>query len=122
MKKVLLIEDNRDTVTIWKMVLGPFIKNEKLLLLTAVSIDEARERFKLNQDIDAIFFDGCIVGPGKEPNTEILVSEFKMSFSGSMIAASGEEKYREVLLKAGCSHSCNKEDVPKMLVNLLGLG
>lgn len=124
MKSVLLIEDEKDIQRIWKGQFDRLLKtrNEKICLLFATSIDEAAKQFNLHQnEIIAIVFDGCIEGPGKEPNTEILVKAFGTVFKGPMVATSGQPAFRKILLEAGCTHECYKEDAPKKVVELLGL-
>jgi hypothetical protein len=122
MGTVLLIEDDKDLPRIWKRQFDLLLKGQKICLLFATSIDEAAEQFKLHQkEISAIVFDGCIAGHGAEPNTKILVEVFRKSFKGPMIAASSLPHLSKILVDAGCSHQCHKEDVPKMVVQLLGL-
>jgi len=64
MKRILFIEDYPSTQKMYLRQLDFFLKGElntKLEILTATSIDEAREKFKLGPDI--IVFDGTIDGP-----------------------------------------------------------
>ena len=64
-------------------------------------------------------FDACV--PGGEPNTPPLVQEFRRTFAGPMIAISSFSFYRRELIRAGCDHECEKDSLPKKLVEVLGL-
>ena len=119
--KILLIEDEVDVTRIWERQFGLLLKAEKPSLLIARSISEALKQFELHKkDIKAIVVDGCL-RPGGVLNTEMLTQALRRFFVGPMIASSTREDYRQLLLKSGCDHECRKEDVPKIVVELLGL-
>jgi len=120
---ILLVEDSCSTLELWKVCFE--ISNKKgveIVLLIATSVDEAREKFWLHQHIiKAVVFDGCIDGPGEEPNSKILVSEFRRVFKGPMIAASNREDYRKILTDSGCDYECDEKDkVPKKIFEIFG--
>lgn len=121
MQKILLIEDGEKILNCWKRWFEVLLKKDKLLLIFATSISEAREKFKLNPDVVLIVVDGCIEGSDERPNTQELVIEFRKTFTGPRVAQSGDEEYMEILQKAGCDYQCRKEDVPQMVVDILGL-
>lgn len=124
MKKVLIIEDEKDFHRILKRQFDLLLKGEKICLFFATSIEEAVEMFKLHQnDLSVISFDGCIAGGGTEPNTKILAEVFRKSFKGPMIAVSGQPAFRKILMEAGCSHQCPKDVLAEEITKiLLGLG
>jgi len=120
MKKVLIIEDDIYIAKMYREYFDQGIMAEMIIRLTASSIKEAREKFNENKDISVIVFDGVVVGPAdKLPNTSELVSEFKKSFRGTMIAASGIPAYDEVLVKAGCDFFCEKSQVVNCVWDVL---
>ena len=121
MKKILLIEDSKPVIDIWKRLFDFYLKEEKLILIFAVSLDEAIQKFRLNPDVELIVVDGCIWGSDDRPNTQGLVSEIRKTFKGPMIAESSNEEYRKILLSAGCNYECEKDDVPKKVLRILGL-
>jgi len=114
MQKVLIVEDRRDYQAYYKRAL-----DGKLDIIHAFTIAEAEAQFEANPDIAAIVMDACV--PGGSPNTLPLVEKFRTTFSGPMIASSSAWKYRQILLKAGCSHETDKGDVPHILLKLLGI-
>lgn len=114
MKKVLIVEDTERLHRQWREELGNEIE-----LISAYSIGEAERLFAANPDITAIVMDACV--PGSTPNTQPLVRKIRETFTGPIIATSGAAFYREGLLQAGCSHEASKNDVPKMVCEVLGL-
>jgi CheY-like chemotaxis protein len=114
MKKVLVVEDCESYQRIWSEEL-----NGKVELVSAFSIREAEEKFAANPDIVAIVMDACV--PGSEPTTPPLVRKFRTTFTGPMIAASSDEKYRKELMLAGCDYQSNKSGLPEVLCKILGV-
>ncbi|MEK7645673.1 MAG: hypothetical protein AAB374_00995 [Patescibacteria group bacterium] len=90
-----------------------------MVIVSAFSIEEAEEQFAANPDIVAIVMDACV--PGDRPTTPSLVQKLRSTFTGPMIAASSMSDYRRRLLAAGCDHESVKEEVPQMLLEILGL-
>lgn len=113
MKKVLIVEDNYGWQSIWKRDL------QKVELLVADSIEEAKKIFSQNDDVDLIVMDACV--PGDEPNTMNLVREMRKTYHGSILANSSVLKYREILLNAGCDKECHKKDVVEKILEILSL-
>ena len=114
--KVLAVDDEQWIHNKWLPEL-----EGKVELLSAGTIEDARKMFAEHPDIAAIAMDACV--PGDEPNTMELVREFRKTFSGPMLAASGLGDYRELLMKAGCDYDVgmDKNDVPGMFIKILGL-
>ncbi|MFH1193284.1 MAG: response regulator [Candidatus Jorgensenbacteria bacterium] len=106
--KILVVEDMEEWVELWKDVLYGAAE-----LIGAASIEEAEEKFAANPDIDVVVVDGCV--PGSELNTIPLVQKFKATFKGPMIAVSGNPDFQKMLIKEGCSHECEKKDLPEFL-------
>ena len=114
-KKVLIVEDRDTTQSGYRASL-----QDDVQLLQAFTIEQAREIFGANPDIDLIVMDGCV--PGFEINTPPLVREFRKTFRGPIIATSSSSDYRQELMLAGCSHEVgSKGDVPDKVLALLSL-
>ncbi len=119
MKKVLIIEDERPILDLLKELLSGVLE-----VVTAVSVEEAREKFAANPDIVAIAVDGSIEGfsaSSELPNTPVLVTEFRRTFTGPIIAISNRQEFQELLMAAGCDHQCEKGRVHKKFRELLGV-
>ena len=63
--------------------------------------------------------DACV--PGSWMNTDSLVRKIRETFHGPMIAVSRSAGYRAELRKAGCNESSSKDDLPWVLLEVLGL-
>ena len=113
-EKVLIVEDHAPLQEVWKLAL-----RGKVEIISAFSIEEAKEKFAANPDIVAIIVDACV--PGSEPNTMSLLREFRATFNGLIIATSNVPEYRQDLVLAGCDIECEKHSVPKNLELFLGL-
>jgi len=114
MKTVLIVEDGVPWQTRWARLLA-----DKVILLQAYRIRDARDLFADNPYIDLIALDACV--PGAKPNTLELAAHFRQSFTGPMIAISSEPDYRKQLLDAGCNHDCPKDGLMSKIDLLLRL-
>ncbi len=111
--KVLLVDDNKDLHTTIEMGL-----EGEADLLSALTLESARELFTANPDIQIIVMDGCLnSAPGavQTPETLPLIHEFRRTFRGPMIAASDFDSFREVMVLAGCDRECEKVRLLKEL-------
>jgi len=117
--KILIIEDDDSIINLYKNQLSNHIHGEKIKYIFAKTTQESREKFYGNKDVSVIVVDGCILGSKERPNTTELVKEFRKSFSGHMIAASGRQDYRDLLVEAGCNDSHDKLEVHKKIAKLL---
>jgi len=113
-KKVLVVEDEKFFHDKWRNELG-----DKIILLSAFSIEDAEKQFASNSDIAAIVMDACV--PKDVSITLYLVQDFRKTFTGPMIAASGSGEYRQQLIQAGCDHESKKSSVPQKILEVLGL-
>ena len=113
-KKVLVVEDEEYLHGKWNREL-----DGKVVLVSALSIEEAEEKFTTNPDIDAIVMDACV--PGDSPTTPPLVRKLRETFTGPMIAISSLGSYRRQLVQAGCNHESTKDSLPQKLIEVLGL-
>jgi hypothetical protein len=111
--KVLFVEDEPLHFIFWAERLPKNIE-----IIQAFSIGEAREKFEKNPDFAAIVVDACV--PGSWPNTHNLVSDFRETFSGPMIAISHLEPFRRKLLQYGCDHEAEKAEIPEKLLEVIG--
>lgn len=109
--RVLIVEDKEEVQARYKGYLP------ELEIVSALTIPDALQAFEDNPNFDAIVMDACV--PGDTPNTISLVMHFRDTYEGPMIAASSEESYRIRLMKAGCDHESNKDDLPQNLLQVL---
>ena len=114
LKKILIIEDFHS----FHSELASLLK-DKVLILSAFTIEEAEKKFDDDANIDLITVDGCV--PGEEINTEPLVRKFRETFKGPMVAACRSPYFRSLLKQAGCDHECSKNELPKKILQILGL-
>ena len=114
MKKVLIVEDGEDIQTSYQGAL-----RSKVEVLSAYSLEEGRQLFSEHHDLDAIVMDACVDNI-RTVDSDILVKEFRKSFSGPMIAASGVPEFGDFLVEAGCDFKSPKGDVPEKLLEVLG--
>lgn len=86
-------------------------------LLHANNLEEAETLFRANhQTIDVIVVNGCVEHADKELDTGPFIQKVIASgFKGPIVATSSNEGVRQDMLKAGCTHECEKHK----LVNLL---
>ncbi len=110
--KVLIVEDQKLYQDLFSDILG-----DDITILKAFTIEEAKEHFSENSDIDIIAMDACV--PGDIPNTLILTSEIRKTFKGPIIAISSSYEYRTMLMKFGCDYQCKKEKLPKTIRQIL---
>ena len=120
--KVLIVEDDKGLYKMWgkmfqKKMLG--ILDHKILILSALTIEEAEQLFSDNSDIRLIAIDGCV--PGICLNTLPLTRAIRQRFVGPMIAISSRSDYREKLMKAGCDYECEKFLLPQKIFEILAL-
>lgn len=118
MKKVLVVEDYEDIQELYRIELAGKAYG-KVDMISAFSIQEAKEHFACHPDVDLIVMDACLVG--LKPNTLPLVKEMRKTFTGPMIAASASPEYRQQLVEAGCDYEAPKGDVPKKVIEILKL-
>lgn len=114
MLKVLVVDDNEGLQNAWRSAL-----EGKVELISALSIEEAKERFASNPNVAAIVVDACV--PGSVPTTLPLVREFRRTFAGPMVAVSSDGDFRDMLMGEGCDCESSKGTLPQMLLRILGL-
>lgn len=120
MHKVLLVEDDEAIQVMWKDMCDLLTEGkQEIVLISAFSLEEAETKFFVEAGITAVVMDGCV--PGREPNTPPLVIKIRSVFSGPIIAVSGNQNCQALLMAAGCSHKCDKIDLPEVLIKVLGI-
>ena len=112
--KVLIIEDDRMHQTNYTDALG-----ERVVLLSAFTVEEGERLFLQHPDIDLVVMDACV--PGDDPTTFPLTCLIRKTFSGPMIAASSNPKLRQELMQHGCDYESEKRGVPRIVRTILGL-
>ena len=115
MKKVLIVEDLEKYQSKFAAELAG-----KVSVLQAFTLYHGLALFEEHKDeLAAIAMDACV--PGDRPNSFGLVCKMRLAgFSGPMIAISSLYEYRQELMRAGCDHQCPKDDLPKVLLSILG--
>ncbi len=111
--KVLIVEDDRD----YKNICVRPLQKHDVIIIWANTIEMARELFANNQDVSIIVLDACM--PGDELNTLELLSEFRQSFFGPIIANSSKREYVEQMILNGCTHRAYKFDAGEVVIGLL---
>lgn len=114
MKKVLIIDDDVNWQKVWDMRL-----RRRVILLPALSINEAEKIFSEHSDIDLIAVDACV--PGDDINTRPLIKKFRETFNGPIIAISKSSFSRECLVRAGCNYESEKEWLHGNVLRILGI-
>ena len=119
LQKILIVEDSPDLHEIYAEAL-----KGKIEIISALSIEQAQKLFDGNQDIKLIVMDYSV--PFREDdkycsNTIDLIKYIKVRFSGPIIASSSTEDCRKEQLATGCTHECGKVQVPKKIMELLGI-
>ncbi len=117
MAKILVVEDENDSYKTIEEKLG-----DKVKIIRAKTLLEARKFFKENSDIDIIIMD-FLVPDGEwniRSNTIPLVKEIiKNGFEKPIIAAGTVHKHSRKLIDAGATHSVEKFDSPELALRLL---
>ncbi|MEK7574787.1 MAG: response regulator [Patescibacteria group bacterium] len=103
-KKVLIVEDDRVVQSGYCRAL-----DDRVALLHAFSIEQARIMFHANSGLALIVMDGFMPG---DVSTIPLVHEFRAAgFTGPMLASSTSAEISLKLVEAGCSYKCPKRGV-----------
>lgn len=113
-QKVLIVEDSFHLQRFYRDVL-----NDRYTILQAYSVEHGEMLFSKHPDVAAIVMDACV--PGHKPTTPPFVRRIRRSYSGPIIAASGDDTFQKALLDAGCDHRAFKHAVPGKLAELLDL-
>lgn len=88
-------------------------------VITCSTQEEAITLFVQHPNIALILLDGCV--PGFSLNTIPLLQQFRMTFTGPIVAMSGNRSYRQIMMEHGCTHECGKSDVGYMVRSILGI-
>lgn len=119
-KKILVVDDDRDFQEFFAEKLLRIVSAEKILILVAMNLQEARRLFAENPDIDLIIMDACM--QSRWPNTERIIKEFRVTFTGPMVAGSSSKVFREQLMGWGCSHNVERIlYLPEKVIEILEL-
>ncbi len=121
MHKVLLVEDDEDIQKMWKEMwefsLAEETRKTEIVFISAFSLKEAEKKFFTEAGWTAVVIDACV--RDNQPNTPPLVKKIRTTFNGPIIAVSGNSDYQNLLMAAGCSHKCDKTDLPNFLIKVL---
>lgn len=112
---VLIADDLPDVIRDWESALNGYgIKSVK-----AMSIRELCTTFFAHEhEIDAVILDGCI--PGHSVNTIAFITIAReIGFTKPIIAASSLPRYRDQMVRWGCSHQAPKDTAADLAADLL---
>ena len=113
MEKILVLDPEQSIQELYAKEL-----QGRVAIVTALSLKEAYEKFHSEkQDLAAIVVASLIIA--EMPS--MFISTIKGSFSGPIIGTSRIESLQKNLQELGCSHTCSKNEVPKVLTDLLHL-
>ena len=113
---VLLADDLQKVLDDWVNTLTEY----RIPCMTASTLEGLDRGFALyKDDISAIILDGCI--PGHSVNTiEFILNARSTGFTKPIVASSSLESYREMMVRAGCSHQAPKDEAAMLVAKLLG--
>ncbi len=116
MKKVLIIDDEREFHITWKDDLD-YMGIESI---SAFTLQEAKKKFEEEKEnIGLIVMDACLI-PGEGPTTLELTKQFRKQFAGPIMANSSEKHYQKLLLEAGCNCIGDKSiDLPYAIEKII---
>lgn len=110
-RKVLIIEDSLAFQQDFASALA-----DRVHLLQAFSLAEGFQLFDQNQDVAAIFCDGCLDGGGFDALP--LVQHIRNHWGGPLVSISSSPSLRRAMVAAGCSAQCLKGQVPDYVRDL----
>ena len=113
---VLLADDLPEVIESWVNTRTEY----HIPCLTASTLSGLNRGFDLyKDDISAIILDGCI--PGHEVNTiDFILMARRAGFTAPIVASSSLGSYRQMMVRAGCSHEAPKSEAPHLVAKLLG--
>lgn len=112
--KILFIEDSERAQESLKFRLAG-----RAEIVSACTHEEAWMKFAEHSGhLAAIVMDGSLAS-GKQFDTGNLVRQFRATFPGMIIAASGNEDYQDDLIAAGCTLKVSKIEVGAFLADWL---
>lgn len=124
MRKILLIDDLRFFHVFWMQGLRKHFQ-----FFHATTVEEARRIFHSHLSLAAIVVDAHMGGkmasyygrPFREwgLDTSDLITEFKLRFTGPIIAAPSQPWHFKPMMAAGCTHGVWKWAVSPLLKKLL---
>lgn len=112
---VLLVDDLSEVLNSWVSTLTEY----GVPCLTASTLEGLDRGFALyKDDISAIVLDGCV--PGHTVNTlPFILGARSRGFTAPIIAASSSLPYRQMMMRAGCSHQAPKDQAAELVADLL---
>lgn len=107
-KTVLVVEDDRTSITLIMGFFDHFFKNSDFLRV-ARNLTEAESIFQIEKEsIVAIFVDGCM--NAMELNTISLVRYFRQEgFNGPIISIASNPYDRDTMVAAGCDDGLDQK-------------
>lgn len=112
---VLIADDLPGVIQGWESALSEY----GIGAISATTIRELCVQFLAHEhEIAAIIIDGCM--PGDSLNTIPFIQLARgLGFIRPIIASSSSPKYREWMLRAGCSHEAPKHEAATLAAELL---
>ena len=114
--KVLLIEDRKWSS--WEEMTEALLSHKEIEL----SFCDSKQATNVlrHSPVDVCVIDACS-GSDRQTITTALARQIKDFFKGTMIAVSAIPFSRIPMLRAGCTYSCSKGNLPKILILLASL-
>ena len=113
MKRILIIEDNAEQQRAFFLRLSRHFD-----LVQAFSIIEPGISNLLESKYDLIAIDGCV--PGDNFNTGPLIARIRQSHDCPLVAISSSHELRLKMRELGCTHECEKTELARQIVMILG--
>lgn len=119
-RAILIIEDEAQI----HRVFDRYFNNYGIEIRHAYTLEQGKREYLARPGMTLIAVDGLI--PRSESDaisciqdTAYLVRKIRETFHGPMVAMSSREEYNDDLRQAGCSHSAEKVEAPKLIKTLL---
>ncbi len=118
--KVLILEDSKTISALFQA----HFQGEPVGVTIVETAVEAREAFRIGS-FDVIALDGIAPsGLGATPSLvgPVLAREFRQKgYKGPLVAISNDHKAQAMMKQAGCRYLCEKERLPGLIRELLGI-
>ncbi len=103
----LIVEDDVGSIKEFQKIKS----RETYIFADVTSFKQFVTGLETDEKINAVALDGCVNSPA--PNTiNIPLWLHKMGYNGPIIAISGSKNTQRLQLINGCSHSCEKQELP----------
>lgn len=113
--KILIIEDEK----FWHDQVCTGLKDQPVELLYASNMDQARELFAENDDVNILVVNAR--SQQDESSAIEFITEVRSFFTGHITACSSDCNHADALVKAGCGHKVIKSRLIDKLLELVNI-